>query len=70
MSIADKEVFNPSKKIVIDEVLMRHGYNIKTDYIEEFYGTPLDENEPRTIPFAPELSATKGIDTSLIDFFV
>ncbi|MCL2132626.1 MAG: DUF935 domain-containing protein [Lentimicrobiaceae bacterium] len=70
MSIVDKEVFSPSKKIVIDEVLMRNGYNIKTEYIEEFYGTPLDENEPRVNPTIPQLSAEKGIDTSLSDFFV
>jgi len=68
MSIADKEVFSPSKKIVIDEILMRNGYNIKPDYIEEFYGTPLDENEPR-INQNPQLSSLKGVDTSLTDFF-
>jgi len=68
MSIVDKEVFNPSKKIIIDEILMRNGYNIKTEYIEEFYGTPLDENEPRRNGSA-ELSAKTGIDTGLSDFF-
>jgi hypothetical protein len=69
MSIVDREVFSPSKKIVIDEVLMRHGFNIDPNYIEEFYGTPLDEKEPRIDRNNPQLSSINGIDTSLNDFF-
>jgi hypothetical protein len=78
MSIVDKEVFSPSKKIVIDEVLLRNGFNIKPDYIEEFYGTPLDEKEPRTVNAPQALSVVersrnaepKGLDHDLTDFFV
>jgi hypothetical protein len=47
MSIVEKEVIKPENKIKIDEVLLRAGYNIKPEYIEETYGTPLDEKEPR-----------------------
>ena len=45
----------------------KHFY--KPEYIVEFYGTPLDEKEPRTNQQFSELSAPKGIDTSLQDFF-
>ncbi|MCL2246185.1 MAG: DUF935 domain-containing protein [Lentimicrobiaceae bacterium] len=72
MSIMDKEVSSPKDKIVIDEILMRNGYNIKTDYIEEFYGTPLDEKEPRTNQQSLGMSDVRhpmSDNTALTDFF-
>jgi hypothetical protein len=45
--IAEKDVIKPADKIKIDQVLLQMGYNIKPEYIQEFYGTPLDEKEPR-----------------------
>jgi len=36
----------PEDKIKIDQVLIQGGYKIKRQYIEEFYGTPLEDTEP------------------------
>jgi hypothetical protein len=70
MSIADKALSDQRKKILIDDILMRNGYNIKPEYIEEFYGTPLDESEPRSQNPTPQLSLEAGKDkTNLLDFF-
>ncbi len=55
--IIEKQVIKPLDKIKIDQVLLTAGYNIKPDYIEEFYGTPLDEKEPRNQPDAKVLTA-------------
>lgn len=55
--IIEKQVIKPLDKIKIDQVLLTAGYNIKADYIEEFYGTPLDEKEPRKQPDAKVLTA-------------
>ncbi len=44
--IIEKQVIKPMDKIKIDEILLKAGFNIKPDYVEEFYGTPLDEQEP------------------------
>ena len=70
MNIADKAISDQKKKIVIDEILMRNGYNIKPEYISEFYGTPLDEDEPRSQNPAPMLSVETTKDkNNLLDFF-
>lgn len=47
LSLQEKTPIDPKDKIKIDEVLLKAGYNIKPEYIEETYGTPLDEDEPR-----------------------
>jgi phage gp29-like protein len=49
MQIVEQELINPAEKIHIDNVLLTHGFNIDPAYVEEFYGTPLDKNEPRKI---------------------
>lgn len=49
MQIVEQELVNPAEKIHIDNVLLTHGFNIDPAYVEEFYGTPLDKNEPRKI---------------------
>jgi hypothetical protein len=67
MSVSDKAITDQNKKIIIDEILMRNGYNIKPEYIQEFYSVPLDEDEPRSNA-APQLSSAKGKNT-LLDFF-
>ncbi len=70
LSVVEREEMNPSEKIKIDSVLLLNGYNIKPEYIEEFYGTPLDEEEPRREVMPPTmLSAPKELDSSLKDFF-
>ena len=70
LSVVEREEMNPSEKIKIDSVLLLNGYNIKPEYIEEFYGTPLDEEEPRReVMPPPMLSAPKELDSSLKDFF-
>ncbi len=43
----DREVISPKEKITIDQALLNAGYNIDPDYIENFYGTPLDKSQPR-----------------------
>ena len=48
LSIVEKEVVKPMDKIKIDAVLLQNGYNINPEYIEDFYGTPLDKEEPRS----------------------
>jgi hypothetical protein len=44
----EKEVMKPMDKIKIDAILLQSGYNITSEYIEDFYGTPLDKDEPRS----------------------
>lgn len=70
--LQERSVLKPTQKILIDDVLLRNGYNIQPGYIEETYGTPLDEKEPRQ-SFAQTLSANKdlshGFDEGLKDFF-
>ena len=63
--LLEKTVLKPKDKIVIDDILLRHGYNIQPEYIEETYGVPLDKKEPRSLPAGQMLSHGKGID----DFF-
>lgn len=46
----DREVISPKEKITIDQALLNAGYNINPDYIENFYGTPLDKDNPRREP--------------------
>lgn len=60
--IIEKQVIKPLDKIKIDQILLQAGYNLKPDYIAEFYGTPLDEKEPRTIADQKVLSAGKVDD--------
>lgn len=68
LSIMEKEVIKPKEKINIDSILLQHGFNIKPDYIEEFYGTPLDESEPRReVSTAPQPLSVNGKGVS--DFF-
>lgn len=43
----DREVISPKEKITIDQALLNAGYNLDNDYIENFYGTPLDKKQPR-----------------------
>lgn len=43
----DREVISPKEKISIDQALLNAGYNLDPDYIENFYGTPLDKDQPR-----------------------
>ena len=68
--LIEKTVITPEKKILIDDILLRHGYNIKPEYIEETYDTPLDEAEPRRAADPQVLSVPQGFDESLKDFFV
>jgi hypothetical protein len=70
MTIVEKELSNPNEKIKIDSVLLQNGYNIKTEYIENFYGTPLDEKEPRAKLSDTQLSENNADKHShLLDFF-
>lgn len=46
--IIEKADIKPSKKIKIDSILLQNGFNIKPEYIENTYGTPLDEKNPRS----------------------
>ncbi len=41
-TIGVKKVVNPSEKIKIDEKLMKNGYVLKKDYIEEMYGSEIE----------------------------
>lgn len=66
-SIIEKQVIKPLDKIKIDQMLLQNGYNIKADYIEEFYGTPLDEAEPRA---QPQQQQTLNLNQPITDFFV
>lgn len=66
MTIVEKELSNPNEKIKIDSVLLQNGYNIKPEYIENFYGTPLDEKEPRSKFSDSQLSDKHS---PLLDFF-
>lgn len=43
----DREVISPKEKIAIDQALLNAGYNLDPAYIENFYGTPLDKDNPR-----------------------
>lgn len=43
----DREVISPREKITIDQALLNAGYNLDPAYIENFYGTPLDKDNPR-----------------------
>lgn len=43
----DREVISPKEKIAIDQALLNAGYNLDPAYIEKFYGTPLDKDNPR-----------------------
>lgn len=43
----DREVISPKEKIAIDQALLNAGYNLDTNYIQNFYGTPLDKSQPR-----------------------
>ncbi len=72
MSVAEKDVMKPSDKIAIDAILLQNGFNIKPDYIEQFYGTPLDEAEPRSNNKTPAaLSFNRNsLTDDLKDFFV
>ena len=67
MSVAEKDVMKPLDKIKIDTILLQNGFNIKPEYIEEFYGTPLDEKEPR---ISNKQSAALSVSDDLKDFFV
>ncbi|MDY0207939.1 MAG: DUF935 family protein [Pseudomonas sp.] len=69
LSVADRDEMDPLEKIKIDEVLLRSGYNLKPEYIEEFYGTPLDESEPRREVAPQLLKGGKGVSGDLSDFF-
>lgn len=69
LSLAERAEIKPTEKIKIDEVLLQYGFNITPEYIEEFYGTPLDNAEPRAVQPAM-LAAQKGGGTAdLSDFF-
>ena len=69
LSIAEREEMKPADKIKIDEILLRSGFNLKPEYIEDFYGTPLDETEPRR-EATPTLTAPAGgVKNDLSDFF-
>lgn len=46
----DREVISPKEKIAIDQALLNAGYNLDPAYIENFYGTPLDKDNPRREP--------------------
>lgn len=47
IAVIDRTNVNPKDKIAIDQVLLNAGYNIDPDYIEDFYGTPLQKDQPR-----------------------
>lgn len=47
-AITDRSNIKPKDKIAIDQVLLNAGYNIDPDYIQDFYGTPLDQSQPRS----------------------
>ena len=66
----------PEDKIKIDEALMRGGFKPKRQYIEEFYGTPLEEEkeEPKPEP-EPEKGSgdeepAKNDEEEELSFFV
>ncbi|MCL2290839.1 MAG: DUF935 domain-containing protein [Bacteroidetes bacterium] len=59
LSIVEKEVVRPMDKIKIDAVLLQSGYNITPEYIEDFYGTPLDKDEPRSAGTSLQLSQNR-----------
>ena len=40
-------MISPREKITIDQALLNAGYNLDPAYIENFYGTPLDKDNPR-----------------------
>jgi hypothetical protein len=44
MTIVEKEITDPLQKIIIDTALVNAGFKISPQYIEQFYGTPLDRN--------------------------
>jgi hypothetical protein len=67
LQLVEREIIKPIDKIKIDQPLLAAGYNIDPNYIQEFYGTPLDENEPRRGIEQPELSLKLN---DLADFFV
>ena len=46
----DREVISPKEKITIDQALLNAGYNLDPSDIENFYGTPLDKDNPRREP--------------------
>jgi len=58
LSIVEKEVVKPMEKIKIDAILLQNGYNIQPEYIEGFYATPLDKEEPRSKDTPLQLSHT------------
>lgn len=70
LELGEKQVLNPMDKIKIDQALLAAGYNIKPDYIEEFYGTPLDNENPRGnyIEETQEVEQTEA--EKVLSFFV
>lgn len=78
VEITEKEVIKPLDKIKIDKPLLDAGYNLDVEYIQEFYSTPLDKQEPRRESMPMQLSADRlrtchcgqNHATDELDFFV
>ena len=47
LEIAANSSMNPAEKIKVDDVLMRNGWNLDHDYVEQTYEVKLDKDEPR-----------------------
>ena len=63
LQLNEKEIIKPLDKIRIDQALLMAGYNIDPAYVEEFYGTPLDKDLPRSAPAGGEtLSAAQYME--------
>ncbi len=66
LDIVANTSLDATEKIKIDEVLMRNGWNLDKDYIENTYEVKLDENQPRNIQPTQETLQYDGEP----DFFV
>ncbi len=72
LELQETVTIRPEEKIKIDNLLMRNGYKPKRKYIEEFYGTPLEEEqepEPEPEP-KPEPNAGSSDEDEALSFFV
>jgi hypothetical protein len=52
LSLMENAVIKPEEKIKIDDVLLRNGYVLDSDYIENTYDVTLDKTTPRKEPQA------------------
>lgn len=69
--LIERENVKPKDKIEIDKILLENGFNLKPEYIEEFYGSPLDEKTPRSeVQKTAPAESLHLSDRSIANFFV